>query len=897
MESSAISLYFRLMRREAEEAELAPHEYLINLIDSPGHIDFSSEVSTASRLCDGAVVLVDAVEGVCSQTVTVLRQTWVEHIRPILVINKIDRLVTEIKLSPHEAYIHLSKLLGQVNAATGKGSGTDTPTSGYEEKDDEDIYFAPEKDNVIFASAIDGWAFTIRQFAGIYEKKLGIKKSILEKVLWGDYYLDPKTKRVLQQRHLKGRNLKPMFVQLVLDNIWAVYASTVLNKDQEKIEKIVKSLGLKILPREMKSKDTRSLLSTIFSQWLPLSSALLVAVIETLPSPPAAQKQRMPAIVSSAPGSREVSEAVQNAMVGSDKSESAPVMAYVSKMVAGAEDKEHLIGFARLYSGTIKIGQELYVLGPKYSPSRPDQHIHKFTVTDLYYMMGRDLQVLDEIPAGNVFAIGGLEGKLLKSGTLCSMDRGGVNLAGVGLGAAPIVRVAVEPKNPSQLNKVIEGLKLLEQADPCAEYIVQESGEHVLLTAGELHLERCLKDLRERFAKVDIQSSAPIVPYRETIVPATEMSPPKDPNLPRGTVQVVTASKQVSIRIRIRPLPSRVTEFLIENIGSIKKLYSERRGSEEVVVAAENEVSADLEESDGTQKVKVLSLREFKEGLKKSFEGVGQEVWNDVVEKIAAFGPRRIGPNLLIDATGKGLCRKLLHDNALESQRTQTIEDKGATPDIARGLEDRISHAFQLTTAQGPLCHEPIQGIACFVEGAVNSPDDENLEGAAARSRNYEIIASVRDAMRQGFLDWSPRLLMAMYSCDIQASTEVLGKVYGVVTRRRGHIVAEEMKEGTPFFTIKALLPVAESFGFGDDIRKRTSGAASPQLIFTGYEMLFDEDPFWTPFTEDELEDLGELADRENVARKYMDAVRVRKGLPVQKKLVANANKQKTLKR
>jgi ribosome assembly protein 1 len=340
-----------------------------------------------------------------------------------------------------------------------------------------------------------------------------------------------------------------------------------------------------------------------------------------------------------------------------------------------------------------------------------------------------------------------------------------------------------------------------------------------------------------------------------------------------------------------------VTEFLIENIGSIKKLYSERRGSEEVVVAAENEVSADLEESDGTQKVKVLSLREFKEGLKKSFEGVGQEVWNDVVEKIAAFGPRRIGPNLLIDATGKGLCRKLLHDNALESQRTQTIEDKGATPDIARGLEDRISHAFQLTTAQGPLCHEPIQGIACFVEGAVNSPDDENLEGAAARSRNYEIIASVRDAMRQGFLDWSPRLLMAMYSCDIQASTEVLGKVYGVVTRRRGHIVAEEMKEGTPFFTIKALLPVAESFGFGDDIRKRTSGAASPQLIFTGYEMLFDEDPFWTPFTEDELEDLGELADRENVARKYMDAVRVRKGLPVQKKLVANANKQKTLKR
>lgn len=105
------------------------------------------------------------------------------------------------------------------------------------------------------------------------------------------------------------------------------------------------------------------------------------------------------------------------------------------------------------------------------------------------------------------------------------------------------------------------------------------------------------------------------------------------------------------------------------------------------------------------------------------------------------------------------------------------------------------------------------------------------------------------------------------------------------------------MNEGTPFFTIVAVLPVAESFGFSDDIRKRTSGAASPQLIFQGYEML-DEDPFWVPFTEDELEDLGELADKENVAKRYMDAVRKRKGLFVQgKKLVESAEKQKTLKR
>jgi ribosome assembly protein 1 len=126
---------------------------------------------------------------------------------------------------------------------------------------------------------------------------------------------------------------------------------------------------------------------------------------------------------------------------------------------------------------------------------------------------------------------------------------------------------------------------------------------------------------------------------------------------------------------------------------------------------------------------------------------------------------------------------------------------------------------------------------------------------------------------------------------------EVLGRVYGVITRRRGRIVAEEMKEGTPFFTIKSLLPVVESFGFADEIRTKTSGAASPQLIFSGFENILDEDPFWVPFTEDELEDLGELADRENVAKKYMDAVRTRKGLFVAKKMLASAEKQSTRKK
>lgn len=109
--------------------------------------------------------------------------------------------------------------------------------------------------------------------------------------------------------------------------------------------------------------------------------------------------------------------------------------------------------------------------------------------------------------------------------------------------------------------------------------------------------------------------------------------------------------------------------------------------------------------------------------------------------------------------------------------------------------------------------------------------------------------------------------------------------------------MSESLHEGTPFFSILALLPVAESFGFSDEMLTRTSGGASPQLVFHGFSSTaLDEDPFWVPHTEDELEDLGTLADRENVAKRYMDTVRARKGLVVKGKLV-DAEKQKNLKR
>ncbi|KAI0376851.1 P-loop containing nucleoside triphosphate hydrolase protein [Hypomontagnella monticulosa] len=997
MESSAISLYFSMLRRPAPDAAPVPKEYLINLIDSPGHIDFSSEVSTASRLCDGAVVLVDAVEGVCSQTVTVLRQTWTEKLKPLLVFNKIDRLVTELKMTPGEAYIHLSKLLEQVNAvlgsffqgermeedlnwrermdervaaATAKESklGDIESEAGdlqFEERDDEELYFAPEKNNVIFSSAIDGWAFTVRQFASLYEKKLGIKRSIMEKVLWGDFYLDPKTKKVLGRKHLKGRNLKPMFVQLVLEQVWAVYQATTGGDhgkgDPALLEKITKSLNITIPPHISRSRDPRLLLITVFSSWLPLSTALLVSVIESLPSPKIAQAERLPELLEDSPGSSHIAPPVKDAMVNFKTSKSDPVVAYVSKMVsipeselpenkrrtgqlsaeearelarkkraelaraqaaegngmddlttalesanlddftAAAEEKkidpEHLIGFARMYSGTLSVGDSLYVLPPKFSPANPHAapEPQKVTVTALYMLMGRNLEALNSVPAGVVFGIGGLDGHILKSGTLCSQLEGSVNLAGVNMAGKPIVRVALEPVNPADLDKMIEGLKLLVRSDPCAEYEQFETGEHVLLTAGELHLERCLTDLKERFARCDIQAGAPIVPYRETIVRADEMRPPVNKELGRGVVVGTTSSQQVSVTIRVRPLPANVTEFLLKNPGSIKRLYAEGKAPDGTEQNGVDGVEQAIEADDDLED-RGLPFDELKKQLQASLEsGKGREAWKGVIDKIAAFGPRRTGPNLLIDATKGGYFPKIF---APEKQKDDGSPKAGETLHAAH-LCDKVTYAFQLTMNQGPLCNEPVQGVAVIVEDLTVAPTDEETSARDRLGRlTGETIKTVQQCIRQGFLDWSPRLMLAMYSCEIQASTEVLGRVYEVLTRRRGRVLSEQMKEGTPFFTIQSTIPVAESFGFADEMRKRTSGAAQPQLIFAGFEVLVDEDPFWQPFTEDDLEDLGELADRENVAKRYMDGVRRRKGLLVEGRgeRVA-AEKQKTLKR
>lgn len=504
-----------------------------------------------------------------------------------------------------------------------------------------------------------------------------------------------------------------------------------MGRDAALLEKITKSLSITIPSHVLRSRELRNRLTSIFSAWLPLSTALLVSIIEKLPAPPAAQASRMPTVTGSLPGASSVDPKLKEAMINFTSSDCSPTVAYISKMITVADDcivkkrqikaklpsaeeaqhlarirreeirrrevssrgfasdgesicrtpsiddenqperddvlREHLVGFARLYSGRLKVGDYVYVLSPKYNAALASSMLEpqRAQISSLYLLMGRELEPLDSVPAGVIFGVGGLENHVQKSATLCSQNRGAINLAGISKDSPPILRAALEPADPRNLQRMMNGLRILEQSDPCATYEVLESGEHVMLTAGELHLERCLKDLREKFARCDIQVGEPTVPYRESIVSTADMNPLKDNGSPQGSVIATTPSGKFKLHIQIYPLPVQITEFLRRNSSTLKTLYSRRKLGMDISSSFEEDKTVDNlvkdEDDDATINLtpkEFLDLyNDFRSKLSDVMSGLenNRSLWLDAIGKIVAFGPKRIGSNILIDSTSDGI--------------------------------------------------------------------------------------------------------------------------------------------------------------------------------------------------------------------------------------------------
>merc|ERR1719155_227391 len=191
-----------------------------------------------------------------------------------------------------------------------------------------------------------------------------------------------------------------------------------------------------------------------------------------------------------------------------------PLMMYVSKMVP-TSDKGRFYAFGRVFSGTIATGQKVRIQGPHYKPGgKEDLNVKNVQRTLL--MMGSRVDQIPDVPAGNTVALVGIDAYILKSGTITTIEDAH-NITPMKYSVSPVVKVAVKPKDGKDLPKLVEGLKKLSKSDPLVVCTTEESGEHVIAGCGELHVEICLKDLREEYAQCDFVMRDPVVSYRETV--------------------------------------------------------------------------------------------------------------------------------------------------------------------------------------------------------------------------------------------------------------------------------------------------------------------------------------------------------------------------------------------
>jgi len=485
--------------------------YLINLIDSPGHVDFSSEVTAALRVTDGALVVVDYVEGVSVQTETVLRQALAEKIKPVLMVNKIDRGILELQVDGENMYLNFNRVIENSNVII----------STYEADDmGEAQQVSPYNGTCAFGSALFGWAFTCTMFAKTYAVKFGISREKMMEKLWGDNYFDQKAKK--WKNHKDGDDGKPLkraFVSFMMEPIIRLCRAA-YNGEWDKIDKMLETLNIPMKADE-RTLQGKHLMKNIFQKWINAAEALLEMIIMKLPSPVKAQKYRA-AYLYEGPQDDASYKAIR------DCDKEGPLMVFISKMVP-TNDKGRFYAFGRVFSGVVATGQKVRIMGPNYVPgSKNDLSIKNIQRTVI--MMAGKVEAVPDVPCGNTVGLVGVDQYLLKQGTIATAEDAH-NIRVMKYSVSPVVRVAVDVKNASDLPKLVEGLKKLSKSDPLVLCYTEESGEHIIAGCGELHVEICLKDLIEEYAKCEIKQGDPVVTYKETITEdSSVMCLSKSPN-------------------------------------------------------------------------------------------------------------------------------------------------------------------------------------------------------------------------------------------------------------------------------------------------------------------------------------------------------------------------------
>jgi elongation factor 2 len=433
--------------------------FLINLVDTPGHVDFTGKVSRALRAVDGAIVVVDAVEEVMAQTETVTRQALEERVKPALFINKVDRLIKELKLSPTEIQKKFVRIITDFNNII--------EIYG-EPRFREEWKVDPSKQSVVFGSALHRWGFTLE----IAEKK-GMRFS--------------------------DRGITEAYEH----ETW------------KELSKVV-----------------------------PLHTAILDMVVKNMPSPVESQRYRIPKIWKGS-----LTSEIGQAMVNCD--DQGPTVIDIT--AAQVVQNEGLIATGRIFSGSVKKDDNVYLVN-----ARKDHCVQQVS---LYMSAFRE--AVSQISAGNIAALTGLESARAGE-TVVDVEHKSMSIPFENAlrTSESVMTIAIEPKNPKDLENLLEGLKRLSIEDPTLITTVDtETGQHLLSGMGELHLDVAMNFLKKYIGDVELNATSPIAAYRETALKSGAQVMTKSPN------------KRNKFWVKIEPLESKVIAVLEKNLTYGKEKF------------------------------------------------------------------------------------------------------------------------------------------------------------------------------------------------------------------------------------------------------------------------------------------------------------------------------------
>ncbi|KAL6121031.1 hypothetical protein NUSPORA_02123 [Nucleospora cyclopteri] len=554
IKSTAVSMSFN-MDKDVLEAYSKPEdnngtEFLINLIDSPGHVDFSSEVTAALRVTDGALVVVDCVDGICVQTETVLRQAVDERIQPTLVLNKMDRAILELGYTEKELYEVFKKRVESFNAKLQTILGDRTHIS----------ILSPKENEISFCSGLQGWGFTLSKFARFYLQHKGThtfeKEKRFTRILWSmKHYCDfddefaeeYKFEKVPKTGMPKGK--KSPFEMFVLGPIYKMKDLCYDGKVDE-IKKYLKKFNIDSSKADLEGKvKGKQLFKIVFKTWLPAAECLLEQIIVKLPNPHKSQAVRADHLYMG-PKDDDTYKAIKMCSAGDDD----PVTVYVSKMIP--DGSNGFVAFGRVFSGNLKPNTKVYVQDPDYVPdpeSKRNPHVVQKTVSKVCVMMGRGYNAIPDCPAGNIVGLVGVEGFLKKTGTVTTVQHG-YNIKTMKFSVSPVVKVAVSPKRSQDLNHFKEGLEKLAKSDPLCVIEYNAQGQATIACAGELHLEIILSDLENFYAKCKFDVEKPQVRFYEGFCGSVEQ--------PKMTK---SANKHNRIYMTCEPL----SEIIVKNVEEV----------------------------------------------------------------------------------------------------------------------------------------------------------------------------------------------------------------------------------------------------------------------------------------------------------------------------------------